>query len=187
MSKQKQDLSTEEYLSRMTQKRPDTLPPANLAAFSQGGAFTVSGMAHGLKTRPQADVKNKEALVFDHLSSTFGGNAAQQQGDELCITVQNDCPALIWYTACASPLYGTSASLELELNGLPVSGGFARASSSYQIGVQMSLGAMTFAILRANEAQRLRLLNADATADMTSASLSVLAFLPVPPILETES
>lgn len=167
------DLSREQYLSRAVQKSgPKPIFP-NLSAFSEFGTFTVSGIIHCIQTQLQSDVKKGLPIPFDFITSTMDGVSLQKQS-AITMDIRKECIALLWYTACVSPQFGTTASLEVMTDGAIVAGSSAYAQSSYQIGAQMTLSALTVMSLHKRSAQAFELINTDSTADICHASLVML-------------
>ncbi len=160
------DPSAKNYLFERTHK---PIPP-DLTAFTKCGFFTVSGIVHCLQTGAQSEVKRGFPVLFDHFSSTFD-EALLQNKSEVVLNIHNECLALLWYTACVSPQFGTTAALEVKVNGDIVAGGSASAQSSYQIGVEMTLSALTVLCLHQKPGQVIELINNDNTADIAHSSL----------------
>ncbi len=160
------DPSAKNYLFEGTHK---PVPP-DLAAYAKCGIFSVTGIVHCLQTGAQTEVKKGFPVRFDHFSSTLG-DALLQNKSEVVLNTHNDCLALLWYTACISPQFGTTAFLEVKLNGDIVAGGSASAQSAYQIGVEMTLSALTVVRLHNKPRQVIELINCDNTADIAHSSL----------------
>ncbi len=169
--------SAKNYLFQSTHK---PIPP-DLAAFEKCGIFSVTGIVHCLQTGAQTEVKKGFPVRFDHFSSTLG-DALLQNKSEVVLNTNNECLALLWYTACVSPQFGTTASLEVKVNGDIVAGGSASAQSSYQIGVEMALSALTVVRLHNKPGQVIELINCDNTADIAHSSLVLVLIDAAPPM-----
>lgn len=171
------DRSAEEYLSRIAESGLKKPIPPELSGLSKTGCFNVSGIVHCLQTDLQTDVKKGLPVLFEHISST-AGNAVLHSDGTVILPAGNACLALLWFCACVSPLLGTTASLELRINGAAVSGGSASAQSAYQVGAEMSLTALTVVSLQKDTKQTLALVNSSTTADIAHASLVMILFDP---------
>ncbi len=174
------NLSKEEYLSRLMQKPPPDILLPELSAFMGCAAFTIAGIAHCLQTQMQMDVRKGMAVRFELFSSTCDALSLKEQC-EIILAAPHDCIALLLYTVCVSPQFGTCAALDAVLDGVPAAGGSAFAQSSYQIGSEMTLTAHTAVRLFQTRPQVLQLVNRDSTADINHASLLLVLLNGTPP------